>query len=267
MSPKKETTADLAPVNTTALDLALPPDLAEELGELNALGELGREDRPLPIMAFNMKAKDETGAWIPKDRFFNTATEEIIDDIECVLITVKKTRRHANYIEGQGTEILCRSDNLTVGIDIDGKQIECATCPKKNWVRNEKPQCGLVYNFVGLDLRTGQPFVVRAKGASLPPTRKYIAKYFTSKLRLQSGQFADLPLFVYHTKLSLDTPEGTYAVLRMENIGACSKEEILQFKGLYETFQNFRQVDLDSEQPASRDDGEKDDDLPDFLEE
>jgi len=267
MSPKKETTTDLAPVNTTTLDLALPPDLAEELGELNALGELGREDRPLPVLAFNMKAKDETGAWLPKDIFYNTATEETVDDVECVLITVKKTRRNANYVEGQGTEILCRSDDLKIGIDIDGKQIECATCPKKNWLRNEKPQCGLVYNFVGLDLRTGQPFVVRAKGASLPPTRKYIAKYFTSKLRLQSGQFADLPLFVYHTKLSLDTPEGTYAVLRMENIGACSKEEILQFKGLYETFQNFRQVDLDSEQPASRDDGEKDDDLPDFLEE
>jgi len=266
MAPKKESTA-LAPVTTTALDLALPPDLAEELGELNALGELSREDRPLPVLAYNMKAKDETGAWIRKDIFYNTATEETIEDVECVLITVKKTRRHANYIEGQGTEILCRSDDLKTGVDIDGKQIECASCPKKNWLRNEKPQCGLTYNFVGVDLKTGQPFVVRTKGASLPPTRKHIAKHFTSKLRLKSGQFADYPLFVFKTKLTLDTPEGTYAVLRMENIGPCSKEEILQFKSLYETFQHFRQVDLDSEQPAAKDASEKDEDLPDFLEE
>lgn len=266
MAPKKESTA-LAPVTTNTLDLALPPELAEELGELNALGELGREDRPLPIMAFNMKAKDESGAWIPKDSFFNTSTEEVVESIEGVLLTVKKTRRHSNYIEGQGTEILCRSNDMQNGVDIDGKQIACATCPKKNWVRNEKPQCAVVYNFIGVDSRTGQPFVVRAKGASLPPTRKYIAKYFTSKLRLQNGQFADLPLFVYRTKLSLDTPEGTYAVLRMENTGPCTKEEILQFKGLYETFQHFRQVDLDSEQTAAKAASEKDEDLPDFLEE
>jgi len=266
MAPKKESTA-LAPENPTALALALPPELAEELGELNALGELGREDRPLPIMAFNMKMKDPDGNWIPKDRFFNTATEEVIDVIESVLLTVKKTRRHANYGEGQGTEIHCLSDDLKTGYDIDGKQIACEKCPKKNWLRNEKPQCATVYNFIGVDLKTGQPFVVRVKGASLPPTRKYIAKFFTAKLRLKSGQFADLPLFVFKTRLSLDIPEGTYSVLRMENIGPCAKEEILQFKGLYETFQNFRQVDLDSEQPAAKDDSEKDEDLPDFLEE
>ena len=266
MSQKQETTA-VVPKNSAALELALPPDLAEELGELDALSELGREDRPLPIMAYNMKMKDESGSWLPKDVFFNTSTEETVESIEGVLLTVKKTRRHANYVEGQGTEILCRSDDLKIGIDIDGNQVECATCNKKNWVRNEKPQCGLVYNFIGIDSGTGQPFVVRAKGASLPPTRRYIAKFFTNKLRLKNGHYADLPLFVFHTRLTLDTPEGTYAVLRMENIGPCSQEEIVQFKALYETFKNFRSVDLDSEQPAAKDDDGKDEDLPDFLKE
>lgn len=265
MSPKKETTA-IAPAATTAIELALPPDLAEELGELDALSELGREDRPLPIMAFNMKMKDADGGWIPKNVFFNTSTEETVEDIEGVLLTVKKTRRRSNYVEGQGTEILCRSDDLKTGVDADGKHIQCESCPKKNWLRNEKPECSLIYNFIGYDLRTRQPFVVRAKGASLQPTRRYIAKWFTNKLRLKDGRFADYPLFVYRTRLSLDTPEGTYAVLRMENMGVCPNEEIVQYKALYETFKNFRQVDLDNGQPEAKE-SDSDEDIPDFLEE
>ena len=268
MSPKKTETTAVATVNP-ATDLALPDDLAQELGELNALGELDKDDRPLPIKAYNMKMKDDEGEWVPKDSFFDTSTEEIVESIDGVLLTIKKTRRNSIYIEGQGSEILCRSDDMKTGFDQDGKEIECASCHKKNWRRNEKPECSLVYNFIGVDQATGQPFLVRAKGTSLAPARRYIAKFFTSKLKLKNGQYADLPLFVFKTRLSLEKPDGTYAVLKMENLGQCSNEEILQYKALYETFREFRKVDLDSDQPAdpSADDSNSDDDdLPDFLE-
>ena len=265
---KKEKENQLVPLQN---ELELPPDLVGELAELDTLTDLDEEDRLVPFECFNMKLQ-KNGKWLPKDQFFNTTTEESSPEIDCVLLDLKKTYRSAEYIEGSGTNVLCRSLDRVTGIDSNGNERRCKGCPDRMWKDGKKPLCGTIYNCIAVDLSNGEPFVIRVKSTSLKPAQKYLSRYFIGKLRLKSGQRANLPLFAYKTRLSLETPEGTYAVVKFENIGACSQDEIRSYKALYEQFKDSSRVKLDMEQPE--DDGSGDyvdaefsdtDDVPDFL--
>jgi len=137
----------------------------------------------------------------------------------------------------------------------DGEVQDCASCPHKSWGnghgREAAPKCGVVYNLLGIDLDDGSPFIVRAKSTSLRPVQRYLAKHFLGKLKLPEGGYADLPLFTYRTKLSLTMPTGTYAVLDLENAGACNEAEIRQYKALYESLRGVGGIDHEDDLPEN----------------
>ncbi len=249
--PKKTQTEDTALSTTTDTAIALPDDLLGELAELGALDALDKEDRPLPFWIFNAKIRLEDGSWVPKDTFFNTVSELCKDEIDCVLLHLRKTRRYAEYIEGVGTQVYCRSDDLLEGITEDGEIRSCDSCPNKNWGagrgRDAAPKCGIVYNLIGIDLEDQSPFIVRAKSTSLKPVQKYIARHFARKLRRPGGVLGDYPLFVYQTRLSLRMPTDNYSVLSLEKMGTCTQDQVREFTELYKYFKDSARVRTDIE--------------------
>ncbi len=249
-------------VTTITNNLVLPNDLAGELASLGALDGLDKDDRPLPYWIYNAKIKLDDGSWVSKDTFFNTVTEESKDEIDCVLLHLRKTRRHAEYIEGVGTQVHCRSEDLKTGITVDGEFCNCETCPSKKWGsgrgREAAPKCNTVYNLIGIDLEDQSPFMVRAKVTSLKPVQKFLARHFVGKLRLKSGAMHDLPLFVYKTKLSLQMPTDNYSVLSLDNISPCTEAEIREYQSLYEYFKTSDRVRTDVEPDETIEDSDGD---------
>ncbi|RJO65600.1 MAG: hypothetical protein C4523_15755 [Myxococcales bacterium] len=235
--------------------MALPDSLLTELAGLRALDHLDREDRPLPTLAFNTKFQLPDGSWARKDVFVNSLTEEVKPEIRAVLLHLKKTRRYAVYTEGSGFDVKCESDDLAEGVTHDGEVVDCSTCSHKSWGnghgRDAAPKCGVIYHLLGIDLDDGSPFLLRAKATSLRPVQRYLARYFLGKLKLADGSYADLPLFTHQTKLSLMMPTGTYAVLNMENAGACTETEIRTYKSLYENLRGIGRIDPDDDLPEN----------------
>lgn len=236
--------------NVHALVPVLPDDLAQELARLNALSQLGRADRTLPFRVFNAKVKDTAGNWIARDVFYDTLSGETCRSINAVLLHVRKNRRRSVYVEGVGTHVLCRSMDALEGVTEEGEVLDCETCPHKEWQGREKPRCSLIYTFLGLDLaQGGNPFLIRAKHTSLQPAKKYLARHFEGRLKTPEGA-ADLPLFVYRTKLALVMPTGNYAVLAFENAGACTEAEIREHLRVFNLFRSIIRGPNAPEPPA-----------------
>ena len=249
------TTSNAPPVRQVPDNLPIPASLIEELASLGALSDLDAEDRPLPYLIYNAKFKDQDGNWIPKDVFVNSITEETRPEISCVLLHIRKTRRYTEYEEGVGTLIRCRSDDRVEGISDVGEVRDCSTCRLKDWGaghgRESAPRCGIIYNLLGVDTDSGQPFIVRAKSTSLRPVQKFIARHFAGKLCLPDGTFGDLPLFTCRTRLSLVMPNNTYTVLRLDKVQDCTEDEILAHKAVYEALKGIAQPNGDDENGES----------------
>ena len=236
-------------VVSTATDthhqLPIPTSLITELAGLQALSHLDNEDRPLPAFVYNTKRRLPDGSWAPKDVFVNTLTGEARDEISCVLLHIKKSRRWATYSENSGMTEHCRSDDGVEGIRADGEVVDCATCPHRLWGRGNGqeaiPDCDIVYTMLGLDTDDGNPFIIRAKATSRKPVQRYLARYFLGKLQLPDGQRADLPLFTCKTRFSLTMPTGTYAVLELTKEEDCNEQEIRQFKAIFENLRGVIQ--------------------------
>jgi len=243
--------------SNTAIPINLPDNLATELAGLHALDHLDSEDRPLPAYTFNTKIQMPDGSWLPKDCFFNTLSGEVKDEINCVLLHIKKSRRWATYSETSGMTEHCRSDNGVDGIRTAGEVIDCASCKHRLWGRGNgqaaAPNCDIVYTMLAVDLGDNNPFIIRARATSRKPVQRYLAKYFLGKLKLPDGSRADLPLFVCNTKLSLTMPRGTYAVLQLDKDSDCNEAEIRAYKQIYEGLKGVLQ-------PNSHDDVAEDQD-------
>ncbi len=240
-----------SPPAPTAPNLPIPQSLITELAGLQALSHLDNEDRPLPSFAYNTKRRLPDGSWVPKNVFVNTLTGEAKDEISCVLLHIKKSRRWATYSETSGMTEHCRSDDGVEGVRTDGEVVDCANCPHRLWGRNNgqasAPDCDIVYTLLGLDLDDENPFIIRAKATSRRPVQRYLARHFLGKLQLPDGHRADLPLFTAKTRLSLTMPSGTYAVLQLEKEEDCNEQEIRQFKTIFENLRSVIQPNGDEE--------------------
>ena len=239
------------PAHTSPNKLPIPASLATELAGLHALDHLDTEDRPLPSYVFNARRQLPDGSWAPRDVFINTLTSEAKDEITCVLLHIKKSRRWATYSEVSGMSEHCRSVDGAEGVRTDGEVVGCDSCPHRLWGRGNGhaavPDCDIVYTLLGIDLEDSNPFIIRAKATSRKPVQRYLAQNFLGKLQLPDGQRADLPLFVCKTKLSLTTPSGTYAVLQLDKDSDCTETEIRQYKGIYEALKGVIQPNGDDE--------------------
>ncbi len=240
-----------SPPATGAPILPIPQSLIEELAGLQALSHLDNEDRPLPSYAYNTRRQLHNGTWAPKDIFVNSLTGEAKDEITCVLLHIKKSRRWATYSETSGMTEHCRSDDGVEGIRADGEVVDCASCQHRLWGRGNSqptaPDCDVVYSLLGIDLDDENPFIVRAKATSRKPVQRFLARHFLGKLQLPDGSRADLPLFTCKTRLSLIMPTGTYAVLELAKEEDCNEAEIRQFKAIFENLRGVIQPNGDEE--------------------
>lgn len=242
--PKKQST-ELVVIGN---GFSLPQSTAALLETSVSLSEIDSGDQYLPYYCFNVRIKDKNGEWLPKDVFFHTLREDAKPEINCVLLFLRKTHRYRVFTEGEGSRTICQSLNRIEGYNQEeDKLIKCAECPYipvRRWQNGNPSTCKLCYNFVGIDLDDGEPFVITAKSTSATPTKRFLNKFFLRKLK---GK--DLPLFVYRVKLKLERPEGTYAVLTFELVDTNSGTEIMRYAELCEELRASSKVDFTYEEP------------------
>jgi hypothetical protein len=232
-----ETTA-LVPMHS------IPAELMEQLQESDSLAEIAPEDRLIAHECFNVKLRDKEGAWIPANCFFNTVTEEVSEELDAVLLFLKKSRRYVTWDEEKGSSLVCFSLDLKNGSwqqePFDARA--CEACPLQKWGNGRNgtpPKCKIVWNFVGINLKSSDPFVISAKSTSLKPVKQFVNQYFIGKMRGKN-----LPLFCYAVKLKLAQPTGTYSVLQPEIGLPFSREEIEAWHRLAQELWNSQRVDL-----------------------
>lgn len=239
---KKQEETALVKVNG---DLALTSDLIPELEQSPSLQEIDEGDRMTPYYCFNVKLKDPEDNWYPKDVFFHTLREDTKPELGCVLLFLHKTNRYRIFDEKEGSKTLCRSLDCREGIWTDtGEVLTCNECEYREWVNHTPPACKLCYNFVGLDIEDGEPFIITAKSTSISPAKQYLNRNFLRKL-----QGKDLPLFVYQTHLGLVQPNGTYAVLTFQRGPVNSAKDIRHFAELTRELLASSRLDFTFEQP------------------
>jgi len=236
--------------------LSLPQTTTALLEKSASLSEIDAGDQYLPYYCFNVRLKDKGDEWLPKDVFFHTLREDTKPEVNCVLLFLHKTHRYRVFTEGEGSRTICQSLNRIEGYNQDeDKIIKCAECPNvpvRRWQNGNPPTCKLCYNFVGIDLDDGEPFIITAKSTSATPTKRFLNKFFLRKFK---GD--DLPLFVFRLKMRLETPEGTYSVLSFEMVETNSPAEIERYAALCEELRASSKVDFTYEPPEDVNTDEK----------
>jgi hypothetical protein len=251
------------PVSTALVpvrdDLAFTRELIEELEKSESLSEIAPEDRLIPHECFNVKIQKD-GQWVAPNRFFNTVTEEVSDEIDAVLLFMKKSRRYVEWDDSKGSTLVCYSLDMATGNWREPPELrQCESCPLPLWTNGrcgDPPKCKLVWNFVGINLRTREPFIISAKSTSLRPVRQFLNKHFIGKMRGKN-----LPLFCYMVKLKLYQPIGTYAVLQPEIGPAFSIEDIGTWYRLSRELWDSRRIDL-TQTPPEEGSEKEESDLP-----
>ena len=123
------------PAGTTALvtlrdNLMLPQEFISTLEQSHSLAEITPDDRLIPHECFNVKLKDKDDQWIPTNRFFNTVTEEVSEEIGAALLFLKKSRRYVEWDEDAGSTLMCHSLDMETGNWQEPAEFKrCETCP------------------------------------------------------------------------------------------------------------------------------------------
>jgi len=213
-------------------------DLAEALSDVDfdtdGLEEVDNDDIKIPVKVFNMRGRDENNEPIPANRFWDSITEEIQKDIECVLLTLTKANEWRRFDEEkQESEIVCKSLDRVTGTMQDGKQRPCEGCPDKQWrvdgtTGKRTRNCSPVYNFVGVELPSQQPFIIRTKKTSLAPSQRYLSKHFIGR-RVVKGQKKNVPLYAFKTHISLKMADdgGDYSIPAFKRGEMLTRQDIL----------------------------------------
>ncbi len=223
-----------------ALSLVQSDELADVIGDVelgvDGLEETDASDRKVAALVFNFAGVDNAGDPIPKNRFFDTVSEEVKPRVRLALLTVHKSNAWTEFSDAQGTVVRCRSWDRIHGETEAGEVRPCKGCPDKQWQRDRNTgkrtrRCADVANVVGIDLDDAQPKVLRFKKTSSKPWKAYLNKHFLGK-RIVNGTRANLPLFAVETEVSLEMVKGnsgSYATPVFERARTFSRDEILYF--------------------------------------
>lgn len=197
--------------------LALQQDeLSDVLGDVDlgtdGLEETEASDHRIAALVFNFNGVDAAGDPVPKNRFFDTVSEEIKPRVRLALLTMHKSNAWTEFVDGQGTKVRCRSWDRETGEMEDGRTRACKGCPHKEWrvdpsTGKRTRDCSDVVNLVGLDLEDAQPKILRLKRTSERPWKDYLNKHFLGK-RIVGGKRANYPLFAFETTVSLEMAKG-----------------------------------------------------------
>lgn len=210
----KQAVADLAP--------AAPDELAmlDGLDALpDGLAEVDRDDIKIRTYLVNMKGTAPNGRKIPEDEYFDTVAETTKPTVDAVLLTLHKTNLFSYWDNGLGKTVrVCSSyDRVTGTMQDTGVERPCKGCPDAKWRKDEasgKPtrNCGPVYNTLGIDRETRQPFITRFKRTSLKVLQNYLSKHHINQ-RVQAGKYSNVPFYVFQVAMSVVmSADGKYAL-------------------------------------------------------
>lgn len=168
------------------------------------------DELPMPRLRINQKASDEHPT---AGVFINTQTEEESTEVECILLDVRRNRVRWDKTLKNMEEPLCRSRDAVNGVGDPGGS--CASCSFAAWNDDDKPECALVYDFVGLDA-TGAPFLFSVSRTGIKPARNFIA----------AAQRRKKPLYYTGCVLTLrkETKPATFYVPVFKRVGVTALE-------------------------------------------
>ena len=141
-------------------------------------------------------------------QFYNAQTGVAVDEINCYLLSVSKSRAGFEYPFKKGSTAICSSIDCVTGRTRDSVNKSCQGCPHADWNKakadgKEKPDCTQSYVWLGADLENDVPFRMTVGGAAFKSCRQFISQ--------QAMKGA--ALFTYDIKISskqVNSPKGSY---------------------------------------------------------
>lgn len=190
----------------------------------------------------------------------NVATGEEFDSMDVVFLAVRKSRiRWEPSVDGKidlDLDPLCRSKDSKFGEGDPGG--ECRNCPFQTWINNQRPECQLKYNFLGVDMETRMPFLMTVGGTSFREGKKVLTKAVLNKVPLYS--------FKVHIEPQLmQSARGKYYVYLFSIKENVDKEYLEEFTAMKQEFdsQAFNQeVNEKSTQKEKPQNKQPQEDLP-----
>ncbi len=143
----------------------------QELSNVGIPSAVDQIIRPIEVYLIQPMSSDQTdseGNKVKPGMFYNPATEEAKEELEVVILGF--TLERIKFVDDEdSTEVECRSRDSLTGSTYG----DCDLCKFSKWKDGNPPPCQQYFRFICLD-RDGNPFMLRAKGTSFGPARKYI---------------------------------------------------------------------------------------------
>lgn len=191
----------------------------------------------------NMKVKGPDGRLTTPDVFYSTLDETVHDSLQVVPLLWTKTNLWSYWDNSQSKTIkVCRSGDRRTGRLIiaqdsygaAGTERGCKGCPEAKWrevtddqgnARNTLP-CVTVHNIIAFDLATGRPCTLKFLRSSEKAFLTHLQRHHIGARRLPDGKRANVPLFTYELKLTLEMADNNnYAVPVFERGRVLNPEE------------------------------------------
>jgi len=191
--------------------------------EVDGLEEVDGEDIKIAVRLWNMSGLDKNGKQYPRDAFFDTVSEDVREEIECVFLLTRKSKRYDVYDnDKKETDIFCQSNDRITGVTNKHPDHKpdtaraCLKCPDDGWFRDAKGKpyrkCGEVHTVVAIERGTQKPFLIRFKKTALKAFRNYLMAHHVGG-RVSANERKNIPLFVYSCGIKLSMHEsGNYAL-------------------------------------------------------
>jgi hypothetical protein len=157
-------------------------------------GSIDKSDISMSRITIIQPTSQQAGATIGV--LFDTATGEEFEEINAVFLNVGKSRVRWDQDAGLGNDPLCRSRDGKNGEGDPGGN--CAVCPYAQWMDNQKPECSLKYDFIGIDADTKMPFFLSLGGTSFGEGKKLI----TRCIRQSKKEGRSIPLYAFPVKIT-----------------------------------------------------------------
>ena len=163
------------------------------------MDEVSAEDIKMP----KIKLAQPTSAEVADEKckagqFYNVTTGEALDEVDCYILALGKSRV-------QWPEQFKRGDN-PVCMSFDGKISEdghkCSECDKCKWEGDKKPDCRQVYMWLGVLAKDKSPFRISMAGTAVSETKNYITEIVKH----------NLPFFVFKTKIKSEKQKGDQGI-------------------------------------------------------
>lgn len=194
--------------------------------DISGLEVIDQTDIRMPkIKIVQITSQEFSQEKIPAGHFYNAVTKEHSEYLDCVFLTLGKTRVKWPEFFKRGDKPLCRSIDGLRGEGVgDGV---CANCQYSSWnslkADQTKPSCNMSYVWLGVT-PNGSPFRFIAGGANVSITKDFINKVLP-KLRMKNGK--KLGIFAIKVRLSTEqktNDRGTFYVLRYDITGSINPQ-------------------------------------------